>query len=132
MLMPGALDLSPACVVHRPREVDALHLGADRRRELSQLQCMHAPPSTTSVWPVMKSLSAEAKKATAPTRSSGVCMRCSALVEAAAWRYFTMSSPAFSSESVLPGAMQLTQMLSLPTSIASVRVKPRMPALEVT
>ncbi len=93
---------------------------------------MCAPPSTTKVWPVMKSLSEEAKKATAPTRSSGFCMRASARVDAAAWRYFTTSSLAFYSDSVLPGAMQLTQMLSLPTSIASVRVKPRMPALEVT
>src|SRR5438067_530750 len=62
----------------------------------------------------------------------GGCMYTGAPHDAAAWRYFTTSSLAFSSDSVLPGAMQLTQMLSLPTSIASVRVKPRMPALEVT
>ena len=80
----------------------------------------------------MKSLSDEAKKAMAPTRSSGVCRRCSARVDAAACRYFTMASSGFSSLSVLPGAMQLTQMLSLPTSMASVLVKPRIPALEVT
>src|SRR5206468_2521740 len=77
--------------------------------DLEAHQCMCAPPSTTSVWPVMKSLSEEAKNATAPTRSSGRCMRCSARVDAAAWRYLIRASSAFSSESVLPGAMQLTQ-----------------------
>ena len=34
-------------------------------------QCITEPPSTTNVWPVMKSLSSDAKKATAPAMSSG-------------------------------------------------------------
>ena len=55
-----------------------------------------------------------------------------ARASAAAVRIFTMPSSGFSSLSVLPGATQLTQMLSSPTSCASVFVKPRMPALEVT
>src|SRR5882762_5648952 len=82
---------------------------------------MHAPPSTTRVCPVMKSLSDEAKKTIAPTRSSGFCVLLSARSSAAAARILTMPSSGFSSDSVLPGAMQLTQMPSLPTSHARLR-----------
>src|SRR5579872_2552767 len=41
-------------------------------------QCIAEPPSTRRVWPVMKSLSCEARKTSAPTRSSGVSSRFSA------------------------------------------------------
>ena len=41
-------------------------------------QCIKEPPSTTSVWPVMKSLSPEAKKISEPMRSSGSSSRLSA------------------------------------------------------
>jgi len=51
----------------------------------------------------MKSLSGEAKKTIAPTRSSGFCVRLSARSAAAAERILTMPSLGFSSESVLPG-----------------------------
>jgi hypothetical protein len=80
----------------------------------------------------MKSLSDEAKKTIAPTRSSGFCRRLSARSAAAAERILTIPSLGFSSESVLPGATQLTQMPSLPSSCARVRVKPSTPAFEVT
>ena len=59
-----------------------------------------------------------------PTMSSGVCTRLSARSSFAAVRMRMTSSPGFASESVLPGAMQLTQMPCSPTSRASTRVKP--------
>jgi peroxiredoxin Q/BCP len=42
-----------------------------REAEGPRSQFTVAPPSTTRVWPVMKSLSSEARKTTVPTRSSG-------------------------------------------------------------
>ena len=42
---------------------------------LSPFQCSIHPPSTTTVCPVMRSLSSEAKNATIPTKSSGCCGR---------------------------------------------------------
>ena len=42
MLMPGALDLSPACVVHRPREAsDALLLRVFEHQERPEFQYEH-------------------------------------------------------------------------------------------
>src|SRR5262249_42562236 len=81
-------------------------------------QCIWAPPSTTRVWPVMKSLSLEAKNTAAPVRSSGFCMRLSARSPLAAERFFISASSGFSCESVLPGAMQFTQILYSPSSLA--------------
>src|SRR5262249_55972411 len=60
-------------------------------------QCMVAPPSTTSVWPVTKSLSSDAKKITAPTRSAGSCTRGSARASIRAERMRMISSLGFSS-----------------------------------
>ena len=50
---------------------------ADLVHPESEDQCIAEPPSTRSVCPVMKSLSCEARKSNAPTRSSGVSSRLS-------------------------------------------------------
>ncbi len=64
----------------------AAHAEIDRKREARRsgagnddlgihAQCIIFPPSTSSVWPVMKSLAGEDRNITAPTRSSGTCTR---------------------------------------------------------
>src|SRR5262249_28542723 len=96
-----------------------------------ELHSITAPPSTTSVCPVMKALSWEARKMAAPTRSAGYWMRGSARAPMRCLRNSISSGVGLSSLSVLPGAMVFTRMPLGPSSRARQRVKPRMPALEV-
>jgi len=57
------------CVARTPAP-DKRAVRLSRDEEPAQPKIM--PPSTTSCWPVMKSLASEARKMTVPTRSSGV------------------------------------------------------------
>ena len=66
------------------------------------------PPSTLMVWPVMKSLSGEAKNNMAPTASSGTWTRFSARNPTDDCLNLIICSVGFSSDRVLPGARQFT------------------------
>jgi hypothetical protein len=80
----------------------------------------------------MKSLSRLRKNEIAPTRSSGTWTRGSARAPICVCRKASTSVSGFSSLSVLPGATQLTHTPSAPTSLASVFVRPRIAAFDVT
>src|SRR5688572_30572082 len=90
------------------------------------------PPSTLIVWPVMKSLSGETRNNITPTTSLGIWMRLSERSATDDSLNLIICLVGFSSESVLPGARQLTVILSSPTSRARVRVKPMVAAFDVT
>ena len=88
------------------------------------IQWFTEPPSITTHWPVIKSLSGDARKSSAPTRSSGTWRLFNARVAVLA---STAASSKFScvrtfSLITRPGAKLLTQMLSSPTSRARQRV----------
>src|ERR1700733_7432003 len=110
-----------------------LPLGGCRTGPASQL--LVAPPSTAMVWPVMKSLSAEARKTSVPNRSSGYSSRLSARRTMAGWRECSRW-PGFSlitvSLSVKPGARLLTQILCSPSSRDSARANAVTAPFEVT
>src|SRR5262249_197387 len=94
-----------------------------------------APPSTAMVWPVMKSLSAEARNTSVPNRSSGRSSR----LMARRWIAGSLvvdTCPGLLvpplSLSVKPGASVLTQMPCSPSSRDSARVNAMTAPLEVT
>src|SRR5579883_661237 len=89
------------------------------------LHVLFAPPSTAMVWPVMKSLSAEARNTSAPNKSSGYSSRLMARRaidgprECSMWPGFSFTTV---SDNVKPGASVLTQMLYSPSSRDTARV----------
>ena len=92
------------------------------------------PPSTLSVWPVMKAASSLVRNDKAPTRSSGTSTRLIACRPATAVNSSSMVAKpgrglrtSVPGERVSPGAMALTVMPSAATSPARPRVKPMMP-----
>src|SRR5215468_1365931 len=52
-------------------DVATMALAVDLHRFILQFQLLTEPPSTTSDWPVTKSLSLDARNTSAPSRSSG-------------------------------------------------------------
>src|SRR4026209_2160948 len=90
------------------------------------------PPSTATVWPVIKSLNGEARKSIVPTRSLGSWTRFKQRSPTRAPRSLIIYLDGLYSESGEDGEIALTLMLSSATSRARVRVKPITPALDVT
>src|SRR5690242_3836741 len=97
------------------------------RGSIGRSQHDHWKPSITKCWPVMKQGSEVARKATSWATSAGVPRRFSMMP-------FFISSPRDlvrllpSSVSITPGQMALIMIFG-PSSLASARVRPRMPAL---
>src|SRR4249919_767331 len=98
------------------------------------LQLLTDPPSTTSDWPVTKSLSLDAKNTSAPSRSSGYASRLKARLFRTGMRS-SSTCPLFSSPVSLrmkPGERELTAIPYSPSSRDSARVNARIAPLDAT
>src|SRR5260370_9466445 len=97
-----------------------------------QPQLIVAPPSITSVWPVVKLPAFEAKNTAAPAISSGSPIRSSGERAVEAFKVSGLSHSAFAKSVLIrPGAMQLTRMLCFPYSQARLRASCMSAAFEI-
>ena len=89
---------------------------------------MKRPPLGDSHWPVKKELSSDARKSAVVATSSGSAHRPRGVRATTAAR-MRSDTPWVIGVSMNPGQIALTRIFRDPTSRATARVKPRMPAL---
>jgi hypothetical protein len=99
-------------------------LGQFRSTSLSGASCAELAPSTTSTWPLMYDAPGAERNATAAATSSAVPGRPTGVA-----RPILISCSGEEAVAIQPGATALTVVPRRPTSTASARVSPVIPAL---